>query len=186
MKEIGPSKVKKLKIDYDLYIEGTGLDTIRYQGLVAGDSFENTDDGVRAGARLMALVMLENMSVDDVKKSHPDLSQLADAYFPGGLFNGNSLDFWRQLGQTNFAKYWAKANARVLAVRGASDFVTYDADHKLIADIVNKVHQGWGESMVLPNSDHLFHNFGTEAESHPRQKRAAVVVRVHARNTLCS
>ena len=113
----------------------------------------------------MALVMLENMSVDDVKKSHPDLSQLADAYFPGGLFNGKSLDFWRQLGQTNFAKYWAKANARVLAVRGASDFVTYDADHKLIADIVNKVHQGWGESMVLPNSDHLFHNFATEQES---------------------
>lgn len=147
------------------------LDTIRYQALVAGESFEDVDDGVRVGSRLMALVMLENKSVDEVKKSHPDLAPLADAYFPGGLFNGKSLDFWRQLAQTNFARFWVKANTRVLAVRGASDFVTYDADHKLIADIVNKVHPGWGESMVLPNSDHLFHNFATEPESQKNFQR---------------
>ena len=67
--------------------------------------------------------------------------------------------------QTNFAAYWAKCNAHVLAVRGASDFVTYDADHKLIADVVNSVHPGWGKSAVLPDSDHLFHNFATEQES---------------------
>lgn len=141
------------------------LDTLRYQGLVAGDSFVNADEKVRQGARLMALVFLENRSVDDVKKSHPELAPLADALFPGGMFNGKSLDFWRQLGQTNFADYWARCNAHVLAVRGASDFVTYDVDHKLIADIVNKAHPGWGKSVVLPNSDHLFHNFATEPES---------------------
>ena len=50
-------------------------------------------------------------------------------------------------------------------MRGASDFVSYDADHKLIADIVNRAHPGWGKSAVLPGSDHLFHNFATETES---------------------
>ncbi|MEQ1823589.1 MAG: alpha/beta fold hydrolase [Fimbriimonadaceae bacterium] len=141
------------------------LDTIRYQGLVGGASFEAADEEARQGARLMSLVFLENKSVEEVKKSHPKLAEAADAYFPGGLFNGKSLDFWRQLAQTNFASYWAKCNARVLAVRGESDFVTYDADHKLIADIVNRVHPGWGQFAIAPSSDHLFHNFPTEAES---------------------
>ncbi len=141
------------------------LDTLRYQGLVAGDSFENTDEKVRLGSRLMALVFLENKSVDEVKKSHPELAPLADAIFPNGLFSGKSLEFWRQLGQTNFPAYWAKCDAQVLAIRGASDFVTYDVDHKLIADVVNSKHPGWGKSVVLPNSDHLFHDFATEQES---------------------
>ncbi len=141
------------------------MDTIRYQGLVGGESFEDADEGSRQGARLMALVFLENKSVTEVKQSHPALAKLADQFFPGGLFNGKSLDFWRQLAQTNFASYWAKCNARVFAVRGASDFVTYDADHKLIADIVNRKNPGWGKFEIAPSSDHLFHNFATEPES---------------------
>ena len=141
------------------------LDTLRYQGLVAGDSFENTDEKVRLGSRLLALVFLENKSVDEIKQSHPELTQMADALLPGGLFSGKSLEFWRQLGQTNFPAYWSQCDAHVLAVRGASDFVTYDVDHKLIADIVNKAHPGRGKSLTLADSDHLFHNFPTEQAS---------------------
>jgi len=141
------------------------MDTIRYQGLVGGDSFENADDIARQGARLMALVMLENKSPEEVKKSHPDLAPLVDSFFPGGLFNGKSLDFWRQLGQINFASYWTKCNAHVFAVRGQSDFVTYDADHKLMADIVNRANPGFGTFAIAPSSDHLFHNFPTEQAS---------------------
>lgn len=141
------------------------MDTIRYQGLVGGDTFEQADDNARQGAQMMALVMIEKKSPEEVKKSHPQLAALVDGYFPGGLFNGKTLDFWRQLNDINFAKYWAKCNAHVLAVRGASDFVTYDADHKLIADIVNRAHPGYGTFQLEPNSDHLFHNFATEPES---------------------
>jgi pimeloyl-ACP methyl ester carboxylesterase len=141
------------------------LDTLRYQGLVAGDSFENTDDKVRLGSRLVAMVFLENKSVMEVKQLHPELNEMADALFPGGLFNGKSLDFWRELGQINFPAYWSKCNAHVLAVRGASDFVTYDVDHKLIADIVNRAQPGRGKSVVLPDSDHLFLKYSSELES---------------------
>ncbi len=141
------------------------MDTLRYQGLVAGDSFENTDEKVRQGAQLMALVFLEGKSAAEVKQSHPQLAPLADAVFPGGLFNGKSLVFWRQLQQINFASTWSTLDANVLSVRGASDFVTYDADHRLIADIVNRAHPGRGRFVVLPESDHLFHRFATEADS---------------------
>lgn len=141
------------------------LDTVRYQGLVGGQTFEAADEELRVSARLLALVFLERKSVDEVKKSHPQLSQLADAFFPGGLFNGKTLEFWRQLNDTNFAKYWANTTAHVFAVRGFSDFVTYDADHKLIADAVNQKNPGKGKWAIAPNSDHLFHDFPTEQES---------------------
>ncbi|MBS1715488.1 MAG: PDZ domain-containing protein [Armatimonadetes bacterium] len=141
------------------------MDTIRYQGLVAGQSYEAADDDARSGARLMALAMIEKQSPDAIKKSHPDLAPLVDAYFPNGLFNGKTLDFWRQLNDTNFARYWAKCGSHVLAVRGESDFVTYDADHKLIADIVNRANPGYGTFKIEPKSDHLFHEFATEQES---------------------
>jgi len=141
------------------------MDTIRYQGLVGGQSFEAADDDAHQGAQIMALAMLEKKSAEEIKKLHPELASVVDSYFPGGMFNGKTLDFWRQLADTNFAKYWAKCNAHVLAVHGQSDFVTYDADHKLIVDIINRVHPRWGKFVLLPNSDHLFHNFATEQDS---------------------
>lgn len=141
------------------------LDTIRYQGLVGGDTYENADENARKGAQIMALVMLENKSPAEVKLSHPHLAAEIDAYFPGGLFNGKSLDFWRQLGQINFASVWSKLDAHVLAAKGASDFVVYEADHKLIADIVNRARPGKGTWEIIPNSDHLFQEFPTEPES---------------------
>jgi pimeloyl-ACP methyl ester carboxylesterase len=141
------------------------LDTLRYQGLVAGDNYENTDERVRLGSRALALVFLENKSPEEVNKSHPELKPLIDALFPNGQFNGKSLEFWRQLGQENMPSYWTQCNAHVLAVRGASDFVTYDVDHKLIADIVNRAKPDTARSLTLPDSDHLFHKHATEPDS---------------------
>ncbi|MBL8047490.1 MAG: hypothetical protein JNJ45_02295 [Chthonomonas sp.] len=141
------------------------IDVIRYQGLVAGDSFENADDSVRQVSHIMALAILEKKELAEIKKLHPELAPLVDAYFPGGLFNGKALPFWRQLNDTNFAKFWAKCGSHVLAARGVSDFVTYDADHKLIADIANRAKPGSGKFVMVPSSDHLFHRFATEKES---------------------
>jgi uncharacterized protein len=141
------------------------LDTIRYQGLVGGDSFENTDVKARHGARIMAQVMLEGRSPAEVKEALPELAPFVDAFFPGGLFNGKTLDFWRQLGEINFASYWSRLDCHVLAVKGASDFVVYEADHQLIADIVNRKHAGRGQFVIAPNSDHLLHAFATERDS---------------------
>lgn len=141
------------------------LDTMRYQGLVGGDTFENTHEKVRQGAQIMALVMLEEKSPAEVKESHPDLAPMVDALFPDGLFNQKSLSFWRQLNDVNIASYWNRLDCHVLAVKGASDFVVYETDHKLIADIVNRSHPGKGKFVVAPNSDHLLHAFETEQDS---------------------
>lgn len=141
------------------------LDTLRYQGLVAGDTFENTDESVRQSAKVVSLAFLFDNTAEQIKKAHPELTPYVDGLFPNGRFNEKALIFWRQLNQINFPSYWVKTDAHVLAVRGASDFVTYNADHKLIADVINKVTPGKGSWLELPDSDHLFHNFKTEQDS---------------------
>lgn len=141
------------------------LDVLRYQGLVGGNTFEQADETARQGAQLLALVMLEKKAPSEVKKTHPHLAGLIDGLFPNDLFNGKSLDFWRQLASINFASYWSKLDSYVLAVKGQSDYVVYEADHKLIADIVNRQHPGKGTFKICPDSDHLFHQFATEPES---------------------
>jgi hypothetical protein len=141
------------------------LDTIRYQSLVGGVSYEQADTEARLGAKIMALAMLEKKSAEEIKKLHPDLAPIVDSYFPGGLFNQKTLDFWRQLNEINFPSYWVKCDTHVLAVKGESDFVVYDVDHKLIADIVNRAKPGYGTFAIAPDSDHLFHNFDTEPDS---------------------
>ena len=70
-----------------------------------------------------------------------------------------------ELEDTNFADLWTRANTPVYALHGASDFVTYDVDHQLIADIVNRAHPGWGRFEKVPSTDHVFSNWATEAES---------------------
>ena len=141
------------------------LDIIRYQGVLGGQTLPAADDEMRIAARIFSQVILERKSAAQVKKSQPKLAPYVDAYFPGGLFNQKTLEFWRQLNDINFPSYWVRANCRVLAVRGFSDYVTYDIDHKVIADSVNAVHPGWGKFEVCPDSDHLFHNWPTEKAS---------------------
>jgi hypothetical protein len=141
------------------------MDTLYYQALVGGSKYSEADQQSRQGTQILALVMLERKSPSEVKKLHPELAAMTDALFPDGLFSKKSLEFWRQLCETNFEQLWEKTNCHALAVHGGSDFVSYEADHRLIADIVNREHPGWGKWQVLPNSDHLFHQFASEADS---------------------
>lgn len=141
------------------------LETSRTQSLLAGATEEAVDDSVRITSRILARIFLEGQSPEQVKKELPDLAPVVDSLMPGGLFNQKSIEFWRQLGQINFPREWSKTGAYVLAVRGVSDFVTYDECHTLIADTINRTTPGRGQFLALPNSDHVMNARATEKES---------------------
>ncbi len=141
------------------------LDVVRYQALLAGSSYGEIDESVRKSSRVMEMVFQDDLTPDQVRRAHPDLAATVDSTFPGGLFNGKVASFWGQLENTNFASYWERCNTHVFAVHGASDFVSYAVDHRLVADIVNRAHPGWGRFATAPSSDHIFSNWATEAES---------------------
>jgi len=50
--------------------------------------------------------------------------------------------------------YWAKGDAAVLAIWGRNDYFATEADHPLIAEIVNKARPGKGTYVALDGSDH--------------------------------
>ena len=113
----------------------------------------------------MEMVFQEDKTPAQVAKQVPDLKEIVEKTFPGGLFSGKTARFWKQLENTNFASYWEKCHTRVLAVWGESDFVSYRVDHQLVADMVNAAHPGWGKFATAPHSDHLFSNWPSQAES---------------------
>ncbi|MCC6652084.1 MAG: alpha/beta fold hydrolase [Candidatus Eisenbacteria bacterium] len=141
------------------------LDVMRYQNLLAGQSYGQIDETVRQASRVMEYVFQDQVSTADVKRDHPELAGTVDAVFPGGQFNGKTARFWEQLEDMNFAALWERIDAHVLSVHGESDYVSYAVDHQLIADIVNRSHPGRGRYVSLPSSDHVFANWPTGAES---------------------
>lgn len=141
------------------------LDIMRYQNLLAGQSYAQIDETVRQAARVMQYVLQDHMAATDVKRTHPELAETVEALFPGGQFNGKTPRFWEQLEDTNFAALWERIDAHVLSVHGESDYVSYAVDHQLIADVVNRANPGHGRYVSLPNSDHVFAKWPTEAES---------------------
>jgi pimeloyl-ACP methyl ester carboxylesterase len=141
------------------------IDVVRRQGLLAGQTYAQVDDSVRVTMRMLDLIMADKQSPEQVRADHPELAALVDENFPGGLYFGRPLAFWRQLFATNFASLWAKCGARVLAVHGASDYVSYAPDHELIAAIVNDAHAGFGRYVSLPSIDHWLNEWPSESES---------------------
>jgi hypothetical protein len=141
------------------------IDVVRQQGLLAGQTYAQVDDSVRVTMRMLDLIMADGQSLEQVRTQHPELAGLVDENFPGGLYFGRPLAFWRQLFGTNFASLWAKSNAHVLAVHGASDYVSYATDHELIAAIVNDARAGYGRYVSLPSIDHWLNDWPTQDDS---------------------
>jgi len=71
------------------------------------------------------------------------------------------IEYFQQVADVNIRELWMNTKAKVLALHGASDFVSSAAEHKLIAGIVNHYNPGNAAYIELANSDH----WGLFAES---------------------
>ena len=56
----------------------------------------------------------------------------------------------------------------MLAIYGSADFVTDEADHRRIVDIVNGAHPGNAKLDVIPGMDHYLVNAGSPKASRER------------------
>jgi alpha-beta hydrolase superfamily lysophospholipase len=62
--------------------------------------------------------------------------------------------YFQQIAAFNMAEPWAKLSIPVLAIYGTSDFITDEADHRRIVDIVNGAHPGTAKLAVIDGMDH--------------------------------
>ena len=63
------------------------------------------------------------------------------------------------------AAAWEKLGGHALALWGKSEFVSTEADHALIAAIVNKAHPGHGTFLAMEGIDHGFNRAASPEES---------------------
>ena len=64
--------------------------------------------------------------------------------------------FFRQLAGKNMPAAWEKFGGHALALWGKADFVSTEADHALIAEVVNKARPGHGTFLAMEGIDHGF------------------------------
>jgi pimeloyl-ACP methyl ester carboxylesterase len=81
--------------------------------------------------------------------------------------------YLQQLAPLNIAEPWMKLTIPVLAIYGSADFITDEADHRRIVDIVNAVHPGNARLAVIAGMDHYLTPAGSQRASFDRVAKRA-------------
>jgi alpha-beta hydrolase superfamily lysophospholipase len=72
---------------------------------------------------------------------------------PNGVYPVTA-SYVQQVAALNIIEPWTQLRVPVLAIYGTSDFVTEEADHRRIVDVVNGVHVGQATLTIIPGMDH--------------------------------
>lgn len=74
--------------------------------------------------------------------------------------------YLQEVAALDVAEPWTKLSVPVLAVYGTGDFVTAEADHKRVVDIVNARHPGSAVLRLVPGMDHHLDVAGTPQQAY--------------------
>ena len=71
---------------------------------------------------------------------------------------GRTAAFWQQLYRLDIPALWSAYPGKALAVWGKSDYISVPAEHRHIAELVNRAHPGNGTYLELEGCDHGMHS----------------------------
>ncbi|WP_165903746.1 alpha/beta fold hydrolase [Hymenobacter gummosus] len=124
------------------------LENKRNQSQLAGLPYDSLNSLMRTYAAALHLLLEQRQTPEQVLQQYPQARPVLR--FP------QHYRYMQQWQATNLAAAWQHVEAPVLALRGASDYISYSVDHQLIADIVNQRHPGRASFVLLPEVDHHF------------------------------
>src|SRR5262249_39562840 len=134
------------------------LENRRRQLLLEGLPFPEVDRQMRAFAAFLFHVYAEKTPPLQVAREHPELAEVQSALAPDGVhMYGRSVAFMRQVAALPVSESWAKVDAHVLAAWGKGEYVSTEADHRMLADLINRRHPGRGTFLAVDGMDHGFH-----------------------------
>lgn len=145
------------------------LENWRRQMSLFGMDPVRLDAQLRDMAAALHYLLIEQKPPDEILRVRPNLLSMLATLVQEGRIEGRSPTFWAQLAATNLPAYWVKGNAAVLVLWGRNDFISTEADHPLIAAIVNQVRPGKGTYVALDGSDHGFRKTDSMQESFARR-----------------
>ncbi|WP_400193205.1 PDZ domain-containing protein [Hymenobacter sp. B81] len=120
----------------------------RNQSTLQGMPYDQINEQQQLYAAVLHLLLTEKQTPEQVLARYPNAGELLR--FP------QHYRYMQQWQHTNLAAAWQQLNTHVLALRGAADYISYDEDQQLIADIVNRAHPGKARYQRLPDVDHGF------------------------------
>jgi pimeloyl-ACP methyl ester carboxylesterase len=167
---IGPRLALQKPVAGLVVAEGVGVDWIEYELLnsrrqeaLSGAKPADVDAALLRKELCMHRLLVEKEPRETLLRDRPDCKDYI-AYPTGD-------DYFRELVTLNVAEPWTKLAIPVLAIYGTADFVTDEADHRRIVDVVNGVHPGNAKLDVIAGMDHNLVNAGSPQASLERSAK---------------
>jgi hypothetical protein len=129
------------------------LANLRRQSALSGDSQTRADDLLRSKEVCMHRLLIEHQPEATIESSMPECKK-RDAY-------PVDAPYMQQVAALNVAEPWTKLSVPVLTLYGTADFVTAEAEHQRIVDIVNSTHPGTATLTLITGMDHHLEIMGT-------------------------
>jgi len=137
------------------------LANLRRQSVLGGDSPAVTDDLLRSKESCMHRLLMDRESESAIESTMPDC-RLRNSY-------PVAAPYMQEVAALNIAEPWSRINVPVLVLYGTADFVTAEAEHRRIVDIVNAAHPGSASFQVVQGMDHHLELMGTPREAYDRR-----------------
>lgn len=128
------------------------------QRILANYPLDSLDEFMRKEEQRLHLLFVEKETPEEIINKHPELE--------GMLFNyPQHYSYFQQVSDLDIYSNWYKLDTEVLTIHGESDFVSAEADHKLIVEMVNRKGGDMAQYIEVPDTDHWFNHADTEKDS---------------------
>jgi alpha-beta hydrolase superfamily lysophospholipase len=152
--------------------EGVGRDWFEYELInsrrqeeLGGSTPAEVDHALLLKEDCMHRLLVEKQDRDALLRATPECKDYVQYPAPPAYF--------QQIVGFNMAEPWSKLSAPVLAIYGTADFVTDEADHRRIVDIVNGAHPGNAKLAVIDGMDHYLVPAASQRASLERVQKPA-------------
>src|SRR5947208_16528406 len=141
-----------------------------------GKSPAEVNDRMKGAATLYHDWLIEDKTVDQILREHPQLAELWPEGKDHAHLYGRPLTLYQQLQKLNLAAAWSRVNVPTLVLHGQYDWIMSRKDHELIAQLVNANRLGAARFVEVPEMGHTFQHYlsfadafhGTTAEFDPK------------------
>jgi alpha-beta hydrolase superfamily lysophospholipase len=165
---IAPRLAEKNSVAGIIVAEAAGINWFEYelanlrrQSVLGGDSPVQTDNLLRSKEVCMHRLLIEHQPEESIDSSMPECKKRNS--YPV------NATYMQQVAALNVAEPWTQVRVPVLAVYGTADFVTAEADHQRIVDIVNTAHPNAATLIVIQGMDHHFEIMGTPQRAYEQR-----------------
>jgi alpha-beta hydrolase superfamily lysophospholipase len=169
---IAPQLALKNHVSGIIVAEAVGRDWPEYelrntrrQLELGGSPPAEVDENVLQKASCMQRLLVERESEAQIERTMPECKSHNGVY-------PVTPAYVQQVVGLNIIAPWSKLDIPVLAIYGSSDFVTEEADHRRIVEVVNGAHAGRARLRIVAGMDHYLAQAATAKISYDNAQNA--------------